>query len=218
MGAPKGSRRNPDGRAKSDVIRLTKAARERFDRQLAENLDDVFKAILEVGTKDKDTAALSLLVNRAVPIRRGATVTFTARTLTTPHDCAAAFGDLLAAIGKGELTPDEGNQIGALIERRANLFHTVELQDEIAALKAQMLALAPRPQSILPAVDCSPTRTTRLSAQSNPSRGGAINMEVRRLWVFAPSSSCRSACSKATNSAKGTEKPRQLRHRASWSA
>jgi len=79
MGAPKGSRRNPDGRPKSDVIRLTKAARERFDRQLAENLDDVFKAILEVGTKDKDTAALSLLVNRAVPIRRGATVTFTAR-------------------------------------------------------------------------------------------------------------------------------------------
>jgi len=76
MGAPKGSRRNPDGRPKSDVIRLTKAARERFDRQLAENLDDVFKAILEVGTKEKDTAALSLLVNRAVPIRRGATVTF----------------------------------------------------------------------------------------------------------------------------------------------
>ena len=70
MGAPKGSRRNPDGRPKSDVIRLTKAARERFDRQLAENLDDVFKAILEVGTKDKDTAALSLLVTRAIPVRR----------------------------------------------------------------------------------------------------------------------------------------------------
>ena len=51
MGAPKGSRRNPDGRPKSDVIRLTKATRERFDRQLAENLDDVFKAILEVGTQ-----------------------------------------------------------------------------------------------------------------------------------------------------------------------
>jgi len=74
-------------------------------------------------------------------------------TLTTPQDCAAAFGDLLTAIGKGELTPDEGNQIGALIERRANLFHTVELQDEIAALKAQMLALAPRQQSMLRVVE-----------------------------------------------------------------
>ena len=28
--------------------------------------------------------------------------------------------------------------IGALIERRANLFQTVELQDEIAALKTQI--------------------------------------------------------------------------------
>ena len=58
-----------------------------------------------------------------------------------------------ATIGKGELTPDEGNQIGALIERRANLFHTVELQDEIATLKAQMLALAPRQQSMLRVVE-----------------------------------------------------------------
>ena len=105
MGAPKGSRRNPNGRPKSDVIRLTKAGRERFDRQLAEKLDDFFKAILEVGTKDKDTAALSLLVNRAVPIRRGAAVSFTARTLTTPQDCAAAFGNLLTTIGKGEGNP-----------------------------------------------------------------------------------------------------------------
>ena len=53
-------------------------------------------------------------------------------------ECAEAFGDILTAIGRGELTPDEGNMIGALIERRANLFQTVELQDEIAALKAQI--------------------------------------------------------------------------------
>ena len=39
----------------------------------------------------------------------------------------------LLGIGRGELTPDEGNMIGALIERRADLFQTVELQDEIAA-------------------------------------------------------------------------------------
>ena len=38
-------------------------------------------------------------------------------------------------------------------ERHANLFHTVELQDEIAALKAEMLALAPRQQSMLRVVE-----------------------------------------------------------------
>jgi hypothetical protein len=40
-----------------------------------------------------------------------------------------------------------------LDRRGANLFHTVELQDEIAALKAQILALAPRQQSMLRVVE-----------------------------------------------------------------
>ena len=35
--------------------------------------------------------------------------------------------------------------IGALIERRANLFQTVELQDEIATLKAQIAGIGVTP-------------------------------------------------------------------------
>jgi hypothetical protein len=135
---------NPNGRPRSDTVKLTKAARERFDRQLSEKLPDIFSALLEAGTQDKDTAALSLLVNRAVPVRKGVPVNFKTRPLSNPTECATAFGDILEAIGKGELTPEEGNMIGALIERRANLFHTVELQEEIAALRAQILAMAPR--------------------------------------------------------------------------
>ena len=111
-------------------------------------LPDIFTALFEAGTKEKDTAALSLLVNRAVPVRKGVPVNFKTRPLSNPGECAEAFGDILTAIGRGELTPDEGNMIGALIERRANLFQTVELQDEIAALKAQIARIVltpPRP-------------------------------------------------------------------------
>src|SRR3954447_14701856 len=141
---------NPNGRPRSETVKVTKTARERFDRQLADKLPDIFTALFEAGTKDKDTQALSLLVNRAVPVRKGVPVNFKTRPLSNPSECAAAFGDILAAIGRGELTPEEGNMIGALIERRANLFHTVELQDEIAALKAQMLA-----RSTAPAIDAA---------------------------------------------------------------
>ena len=49
MGSPLGSRNNPNGRPKSDTVRLTKAARERFDRQLAEGIDDIFTALFEAG-------------------------------------------------------------------------------------------------------------------------------------------------------------------------
>ena len=139
---------NPHGRPRSETVKLTKTACEHFDRQLAENLPDIFTALFEAGTKDRDTAALSRLVNRAVPVRKGVPVNFKTRPLSNPAECAEAFGDILTAIGRGELTPDEGNMIGALIECRANLFQTVELQDEIAALKAQIAGLVvtlPRP-------------------------------------------------------------------------
>ena len=76
-------------------------------RQLAEKLPDIFTALFEAGTKEKDTAALSLLVNRAVPVRKGVPVNFKTRPLSNPSECAEAFGDILAAIGRGELTPDE---------------------------------------------------------------------------------------------------------------
>ena len=100
-----------------------------------------------------DTAALSLLVNRAVPVRKGVPVNFKTRPLSNPAECAGAFGDILAAIGRGELTPDEGNMIGALIERRANLFQTIELQDEIAKLKAQIAIVVPPPRPALHVVE-----------------------------------------------------------------
>ena len=138
---------NPNGRPRSETVKLTKTAREHFDRQLAEKLPDIFTALFEAGTKGKDTAALSLLVNRAVPVRKGVPVNFKTRPLSNPGECAEAFGDILTAIGRGELTP-EGNMIGALIERRANLFQTIELQDEIASLKAQIAGIVvtpPRP-------------------------------------------------------------------------
>jgi hypothetical protein len=144
---------NARGRPTSDIVKLTKAARDRFDQQLANKLPDIFTALFEAGTKDKDTQALSLLVNRAVPVRKGVPVNFKTRPLSNSSECAAAFGDILEAIGRGELTPEEGNMIGALIERRANLFHTVEVQAELEALKEQILALQARKPPMLKLVE-----------------------------------------------------------------
>ena len=56
---------NPNGRPRSETVKLTKTARECFDRQLAEKLPDIFTALFEAGTKEKDTAALSLPVHFA---------------------------------------------------------------------------------------------------------------------------------------------------------
>ena len=44
-----------------------------------------------------------------------------------------SWEEIFAAVAKGAITAEEGNAVGALIERRASHFHTVELQDEMYA-------------------------------------------------------------------------------------
>src|SRR4051812_17734065 len=127
-------------------IALTKAARARFDALAAESIEAVFQAVLTAATQDGDMAAARLLVDRVIPSRRGAPVSFHIRPLKTPEDCALAYADLLDDVGAGRLTPDEAQTISAIVAKRAELFPSVELAAEIAPLRPQLAAvMAPRP-------------------------------------------------------------------------
>src|SRR3954468_15562153 len=133
--------KNKGGRPKVDSITLTKAARARFDTLAAESIDAVFQAVLTAATQDGDMAAAKLLIDRVIPSRRGAPVSFHVRPLRTPEDCALAYVDLLDDVGAGRLTPEEAQTISAIVGKRAELFPSVELASEIEALKAQLAAI-----------------------------------------------------------------------------
>src|SRR6188768_1110397 len=141
--------KNKGGRPKIDSITLTKAARARFDTLAAESIEAVFQAVLTAATQDGDMAAAKLLIDRIIPSRRGAPVSFHIRPLKTPEDCALAYADLLDDVGAGRLTPDEAQTISAIVAKRAELFASVELATEIEALKEQLAAVlgVPRPPS-----------------------------------------------------------------------
>src|SRR3954452_1238059 len=130
--------KNKGGRPKVDSITLTKAARARFDTLAAESIDAVFQAILTAATQDGDMAAAELLIDRVIPSRRGAPVSFHIRPLKTPEDCALAYADLLDDAGAGRLTPEEAQTISAIVAKRAELFASVELAAEIEALKVEV--------------------------------------------------------------------------------
>jgi hypothetical protein len=110
--------KNKDGRPKVDSITLTKAARARFDTLAAESIEAVFQAVLTAATQDGDMAAAKLLIDRVIPSRRGAPVSFHIRPLRTPEDCALAYADLLDDLGAGRLTPDEAQTISAIVAKR----------------------------------------------------------------------------------------------------
>jgi hypothetical protein len=96
-------------------------------------------------------AAAKLLIDRVIPSRRGAPVSFHIRSLKTPEDCALAYADLLDDVGAGRLTPEEAQTISAIVGKRAELFPSIELVAEIEALKAQLAGVvgAPRPSSLI---------------------------------------------------------------------
>jgi hypothetical protein len=133
------------GRPKAETIALTKAARARFDTLAAESIEAVFQAVLTAATQDGDMAAAKLLIDRVIPSRRGAPVSFHIRPLKTPEDCALAYADLLDDVGAGRLTPDEAQTISAIVAKRAELFPSIELATEIEALKAQLAGVVGRP-------------------------------------------------------------------------
>ena len=68
--------RNKGGRPKSDTITLTKQARDRFNRKVVQNIDTLFDALFDAATKDGDVNAARLLIDRAIPSRRGAPIHF----------------------------------------------------------------------------------------------------------------------------------------------
>src|SRR3954447_12170926 len=126
------------GRPKDETVTLTKAARACFDTLAAESIEAVFQAVLTAATQDGDMAAAKLLIDRVIPSRRGAPVSFHIRPLKTPEDCALAYADLLDNVGAGRLTPDEAQTISAIVAKRAELFPSIELAAEIEALTRQL--------------------------------------------------------------------------------
>src|SRR3954466_5821520 len=137
--------RKKGGRPKSDTITLTRQARDRFNRKVVQNIDTLFDALFDAATKDGDVNAARLLIDRAIPSRRGAPVHFPLRPLRTAQDCADVLTDLLASVAEGRRPPEEASQLGGIVSQRAELFGTIELAAEIEALKAQLADVVGRP-------------------------------------------------------------------------
>ena len=106
----------------------------------AKSIEAVFQAVVTAATQDGDMAAAKLIIDRVIPSRRGAPVSFHIRPLKTPEDCALAYADLLDDVGSGRLTR-EAQTISAIVAKRAELFPSIELAAEIDALKAQLAAV-----------------------------------------------------------------------------
>lgn len=121
---------NPRGKRKGTRHRLTILAASLMEK----DAKAVVQAVVSKA-KDGDMSAARLVLDRVVPVRRGAPVVFDLPKIKTTGDLKDALGSILAAVAAGRLTPDEGMALGAVVDAHRKNMEVVELEERIAALE-----------------------------------------------------------------------------------
>lgn len=96
--------------------------------------DDVLAAVVSAA-KSGDMRAAEIILGRVWPTRKSRPVKIALPTVKTPADLSAAIGVVAEAVGIGDITPDEGQAVAAVLELQRRAIETAELADRVAALE-----------------------------------------------------------------------------------
>jgi hypothetical protein len=110
-----------------------------LDRMAEGEAEAVLASVL-AAAKAGDMGAAKLLLDRVWPQRRGRPVHLELPRMETPADLAAALGAVAGAVGRGNLSPEEGSAVAAVLEAQRRAIETQELEQRLAALEASVQA------------------------------------------------------------------------------
>ena len=119
----KGRREGSRNRA---TVLLDKLAEADGEEILRQTLDDA---------KAGDPNARRLVLDRIWPVRKGRPVSLNLPSIATSANVVAALGLVAEAVGAGELTPEEGASVAAVLEIKRKAIETAELDARITALE-----------------------------------------------------------------------------------
>lgn len=134
------SGRNTDGTFASGNSGKPKGARHRATQAALNLLEGQTEALTQKAVDmalGGDTVALRLCLERIAPPRRDAPLAFVLPAMTGAHDGVKAAGAIIGAVSIGDLTPQEGAHVMALIETYRRTLETTELESRIAHLEGQ---------------------------------------------------------------------------------
>lgn len=130
---PRGVSGNPTGRRKG----ARHKALLTLDAIGTESAADVMRAVVEAA-RAGDMRAADILLRRLWPERKGRPVTLNLPTMTTAADLPAALGALALAVASGELTPEEGQAVAAVLEAQRRAIETIELERRLKAIEERI--------------------------------------------------------------------------------
>lgn len=115
-----------------------KGSRHKVTRAVEELLEGEHEALTRKAIEkalEGDMVALRLCLDRIAPVRKGAPISIELPPVTSAQDAVAASEVLLAAVGRGEITPDEGAAVMGLLVGHKSVIEAGDLEHRIAALE-----------------------------------------------------------------------------------
>jgi len=97
---------------------------------------EVARAALKLA-KAGNVAALRLVMERLLPPSRRRTVSIDLPKIVTPADVPRALAAVTAAVGRGELPPDEGAALGSLIGATRQALELAEIDARLRRLEEE---------------------------------------------------------------------------------
>ncbi len=82
-----------------------------------------------------DTVALRLCMERICPPRRDRPVNLKMPRMDTPQDVLRAIATVVSAVGRGAITPSEGQALASLIETQRKAIELVQIEQRLAAVE-----------------------------------------------------------------------------------
>jgi hypothetical protein len=104
--------------------------------------DNAGKAILKKmveAAKSGDMTAAAQVLSRIWPIRKGRPISLELPKIDTAADLVAGLGRVADAVAAGDITPDEGQAVSAVLETKRRAIETLELETRIVALEKERI-------------------------------------------------------------------------------
>ena len=126
----KGRSGNPNGKPKGARSKATFAAEALLDGEA----EAITRKAIEKA-KDGDMTAIRLCLERILPAVRSRPIEIDLPPVETAEDITAAQGAVIAAMARGEITPDDASTVAGVLEARRRAIETVELEKRIEILE-----------------------------------------------------------------------------------
>ena len=126
----KGVSGNPAGRPPGSRNKATVLALQLLEGEAEALARKVIERALE-----GDTAALRLCLERLIPLRKDRVIKLDLPPITSTQELAAGFAAVVAAVAKGDMTPDEAQRIAALLEQYSKVLERAELEQRVTQLE-----------------------------------------------------------------------------------